>query len=156
MQRLEVSGAVRLIYKSLGVKRLIDIVVFDYIPFPGFTHTTGMTHFQKEWKVCPHFSTRRHCELWGLRPNGTLRTVKRQFRADVSWQPSGPISKRQGIQKEILHSWILVMVPIGCHETSARNYRFTVRKFPQQPGYLSRRSEGPKSRTVDSVLSVNY
>ena len=22
-----------------------DIVVFDYIPFPIFTHTTGMTHF---------------------------------------------------------------------------------------------------------------
>jgi len=24
---------------------LIDIVVFDYIPFPIFTHTTGLTHF---------------------------------------------------------------------------------------------------------------
>ena len=24
---------------------VIDIVVFDYIPFPIFTHTTGMTHF---------------------------------------------------------------------------------------------------------------
>jgi len=24
---------------------LIDIVVFDYIPFPIFTHTTGITHF---------------------------------------------------------------------------------------------------------------
>ena len=24
---------------------LIDIVVFDNIPFPIFTHTTGMTHF---------------------------------------------------------------------------------------------------------------
>jgi len=23
-----------------------DIVVFDYIHFPVFTHTTGMTHFQ--------------------------------------------------------------------------------------------------------------
>ena len=37
MQRLEVSGAVRLIYRSLGVKRLnilIDRVVFDYVPFP--------------------------------------------------------------------------------------------------------------------------
>jgi len=49
MQRLEVSGTVRPIYGSLGVKRLnifIDTVVFDYIPFPVFTHTTGMTHFQ--------------------------------------------------------------------------------------------------------------
>ena len=25
---------------------IIDIVVFDYIPFPVFTHTTGMTLFQ--------------------------------------------------------------------------------------------------------------
>jgi len=25
---------------------LTDIVVFDCIPFPVFTHTTGMTHFQ--------------------------------------------------------------------------------------------------------------
>jgi len=25
---------------------LIDIVVFDYIPFPIFTHATGMTYFQ--------------------------------------------------------------------------------------------------------------
>jgi len=25
---------------------LIDIVVFDYIPFPVLTHTMGMTHFQ--------------------------------------------------------------------------------------------------------------
>ena len=29
-----------------GAKGLIDIVVFDYIPFPIFAHTTGMTHFQ--------------------------------------------------------------------------------------------------------------
>jgi len=36
MQRLEVSGAVRPIYGSLGVRRLIDRVVFDYIPFPVF------------------------------------------------------------------------------------------------------------------------
>ena len=29
-----------------GIKyTLIDIFVFDYIPFPIFTHTTGMTHF---------------------------------------------------------------------------------------------------------------
>ena len=27
MQRLEVSGAVRLIYRSLGVKRLIDVAI---------------------------------------------------------------------------------------------------------------------------------
>jgi len=29
---------------------LIDIVVFDYIPFPIFTHTTGMTHFLESIK----------------------------------------------------------------------------------------------------------
>ena len=49
MQRLEVSGAVRPLYMPLGVKGLnilIDIVVSGYIPFPVFTHTTGMTHFQ--------------------------------------------------------------------------------------------------------------
>jgi hypothetical protein len=34
MQRLEVSGAVRSLYGSLGVKGLIDIVVFAYMPFP--------------------------------------------------------------------------------------------------------------------------
>jgi len=45
MQRLEVSGAVRPLKSSLGVKGLIDIVVFDYISFPIFTHTTEMTHF---------------------------------------------------------------------------------------------------------------
>ena len=36
MQRLEVSGAVRPIYGSSGVKRLIDRAVFDYIPFPQY------------------------------------------------------------------------------------------------------------------------
>jgi len=31
---------------SIAIKYiLIDIVVFDYIPFPIFKHTTGMTHF---------------------------------------------------------------------------------------------------------------
>ena len=34
MQRLEVSGAVRLIYKSLGVKGLILRVIFEEL-FPG-------------------------------------------------------------------------------------------------------------------------
>ena len=29
---------------SLAVKYMLT-VVFDYIPFPVFTHTTGMTHF---------------------------------------------------------------------------------------------------------------
>ena len=46
MQCVEVSGAVRPIYGSLDVKRLIDIVMFDYIPFPVFIYTTGMAHFQ--------------------------------------------------------------------------------------------------------------
>ena len=32
------------IIQSLNI--LIDIVVFDYIPFPVLTHTKGMTHFQ--------------------------------------------------------------------------------------------------------------
>jgi len=32
---------------SIAIKYIfIDIVVFDYILFPIFTHTTGMTHFQ--------------------------------------------------------------------------------------------------------------
>jgi len=31
---------------SIAIKyTLIDIAVFDYIPFPIFTHTMGMTHF---------------------------------------------------------------------------------------------------------------
>ena len=31
---------------SIAIKyTLIDIVVFDHIPFPIFTHTTGITHF---------------------------------------------------------------------------------------------------------------
>jgi len=29
----------------IGSVGLIDIVVFDYITFPIFTNTTGMTHF---------------------------------------------------------------------------------------------------------------
>jgi len=34
---------------SIAIKyTLIDIVVFDYIPFPIFTHTTGMTHFLEQ------------------------------------------------------------------------------------------------------------
>ena len=36
MQRLEVNGAVRPIYVSLGVKRLTDRAVFDYIRFPDW------------------------------------------------------------------------------------------------------------------------
>jgi len=28
------------------VKRNYDIVVFNYTPFPVYTRTTGMTHFQ--------------------------------------------------------------------------------------------------------------
>jgi len=35
------------VIQSLNI--LIDIVVFDYIPFPVLTHTTGMTHFQKTY-----------------------------------------------------------------------------------------------------------
>jgi len=31
---------------SIAIKyTLIDIVAFDYTPFPIITHTTGMTHF---------------------------------------------------------------------------------------------------------------
>jgi len=31
---------------SIAIKyNLIDIFVFDYMPFPVFTHTTGMTDF---------------------------------------------------------------------------------------------------------------
>ena len=56
MQRLEVSSAVRLIYRSLGFKGLIDIVVFDYIPFPVLTHTTGMTPFQDSTTDITYFS----------------------------------------------------------------------------------------------------
>jgi len=43
MHRLEVSDAVRPIYGSLGVRRLIDIVVFHYIPFPV---NTSCVHWQ--------------------------------------------------------------------------------------------------------------
>ena len=42
MQLLEVSGAVRPIYGSLGVKRLnilIDSVVFEYITFPALVES---------------------------------------------------------------------------------------------------------------------
>jgi len=49
MQRLKVSGAVRLIYRSLGVKGLINIVVFDYIPFPVLTHN-GDDTLPNDWK----------------------------------------------------------------------------------------------------------
>jgi hypothetical protein len=32
--------------RNIVIKHLIDTVVFDHIPFPVLTHTTGMTHFQ--------------------------------------------------------------------------------------------------------------
>jgi len=44
-----------------STKLKFDIAVFDYIPFPIFTHTTGMTHFQRQ------FVLKRRFTVTGLR-----------------------------------------------------------------------------------------
>jgi len=49
MQRLEVSGAVRPIYGSLGVKRLIFVLVTYYLTFPCSQH------------ICAHMNTTYPC-----------------------------------------------------------------------------------------------
>ena len=53
-----------------------------------------------------------------------LRSVEWQFLTDVLGQTINPISKVQEVKD-------LKIGPIGCPETSVRNYHYTVRKIPE-------------------------
>jgi len=52
---------------SLEENILTDVIVFDYIPSPVFTHTTGMTQFKVagiyKWQVRDKYTSRGNYKL---------------------------------------------------------------------------------------------
>ena len=67
------------------------------------------------------------CELY-LRSFGTLRSVELQLLTDVSVHPRHPILKCQAVQEDCM----ILGRPMGCPETSVRNYHSTLRKITKQ------------------------
>ena len=78
-------------------------------------------------------------------------TQRRNILTDVSGQPVGPIFRGQ----KKPDSWSLKIGPIGCPETSVRNYHYSPRNNPAERSSRLLRCGNLKSRITHTIQTLH-